>query len=94
MIISQILVNLSLLVQIINNGKLSSADHRIVTNKMAARTTVTSFIHPSNQCHIEPAKMLVKDGSRPLHKDFIYKDFLGTYIYSRYSPEKSTPGAL
>jgi isopenicillin N synthase-like dioxygenase len=75
-----LVVNISHILQVITNGKLSSADHRVVTNKMASRFTVTCSIHPSLQCHIEPSKMLVKDCSPPLYKAFIYKDFLGTYM--------------
>ncbi|CAB4321848.1 unnamed protein product [Prunus armeniaca] len=72
-------VNVGHMLQIISNGKLSSADHRVVTNNKVSRTTVTSFIHPSSTCHIEPAKALVMDFN-PLFKAFIYKDFVSTYI--------------
>ncbi|KAL4651713.1 hypothetical protein ACB092_01G180800 [Castanea dentata] len=68
-------VNVGHMIHIISNGKLSSADHRVVTNKKVARTTVTSFIHPCNNCRIEPAKVL-SDCSPPLYRDFAYKDFL------------------
>ncbi|KAL6271461.1 hypothetical protein ACE6H2_028372 [Prunus campanulata] len=72
-------VNIGHMLQIISNGKLSSAAHRVVTNNKVSRTTVTSFIHPSSTCHIEPAKALVMDFN-PLYKAFIYKDFVSTYI--------------
>ncbi|KAL4596416.1 hypothetical protein ACB092_12G162900 [Castanea dentata] len=54
--------------------------HLVVTNKKVARTTVTSFIHPSNNCRIEPAKVLLSDYSPPLYRYFVYKDFPRTYI--------------
>ncbi len=38
-------------------GKLSSADHKVVTNQKVARTKVTSFINPSKNCGIELAKV-------------------------------------
>lgn len=61
---------------VISNGKLSSAKHRVVTNENASRLTVTSFINPSDDCPIEPAKgLLVKDCSPPLYKAFTFKFF-------------------
>ncbi|XP_015891366.3 S-norcoclaurine synthase 1 [Ziziphus jujuba] len=41
-------VNIGHMLQVISNGKLRSADHRVVTNKRSARKTVTSF-NPSLQ---------------------------------------------
>ncbi|KAK4573043.1 hypothetical protein RGQ29_031139, partial [Quercus rubra] len=78
-------VNVCHMLHIIRNGKLSSADHRVVTNKKIARTTVTSFIHPSNNCRIEPAKVLLSDYSPPLYRDFVYKDFLRTYMANTHN---------
>ncbi|XP_004292203.1 PREDICTED: hyoscyamine 6-dioxygenase-like isoform X3 [Fragaria vesca subsp. vesca] len=76
-----LVVNIGHTLQIISNGKLSSAEHRVVTNRKVSRMSVASFIHPSGNCHIEPAKaLLVKNCSTPLYRDFIYKDFLSTYI--------------
>ncbi|KAA8550769.1 hypothetical protein F0562_002453 [Nyssa sinensis] len=72
-------VNIGLMLQIISNGKLKSADHRVVTNTSVTRTTVASFIHPSSDSHIEPAKVLVSKRSPPLYRAFIYKDFVITY---------------
>ncbi|PRQ25885.1 putative aminocyclopropanecarboxylate oxidase [Rosa chinensis] len=68
-------------VGIISNGKLCSAEHRVVANKKASRMTVASYINPSNNCQIEPAKaLLVKVFSPPLYRAFVYKDFLSTYV--------------
>ncbi|KAM5563521.1 hypothetical protein ABKV19_018244 [Rosa sericea] len=74
-------VNIGHTLQIISNGKLSSAEQRVVTNKKVSRMSVVSFIHPSGNCHIEPAKALLDKGcSTPLYREFIYKDFFSTYI--------------
>ncbi|KAM3760021.1 hypothetical protein ACB098_01G163100 [Castanea mollissima] len=59
--------------EITSNWKLSSADHRVVTNKEVARTTVTSFIHPCNNCRIETAKVLLSDCA-VLHSTGILSD--------------------
>ncbi|KAK9945127.1 hypothetical protein M0R45_010657 [Rubus argutus] len=48
-------VNIGHTLQIISNGKLSRAEHRVVTNKKVSRMSVVSCIHPSGNCRIEPA---------------------------------------
>ncbi|PON62606.1 Oxoglutarate/iron-dependent dioxygenase [Parasponia andersonii] len=73
-------VNIGYTLQNISNGKLRSVEHRVVTNQKVARTSVASFILPSNSCQIEPAKVLIKDTSPPLYNGFTFKDFMGTYI--------------
>ncbi|XP_061366950.1 hyoscyamine 6-dioxygenase-like [Gastrolobium bilobum] len=76
-----LVVNIGHMLQIISNGKLMSADHRVVTSKGLARTTVGCFILPSHNCHIEPAKALVVGDCVPsLYKSFEFKDFLSTYV--------------
>ncbi|KAF8401868.1 hypothetical protein HHK36_012817 [Tetracentron sinense] len=72
-------VNLGHQLQIISNGMLRSADHRVVTNSSVARTTVATFIHPSSECIIEPAKPLVKAHGSPLYRAFQYKEFNSNY---------------
>lgn len=54
-------------------------------NTSQARTTVASFIHPSNSSYIEPAKNAVNSCSPQLYKPFIYKDFLTNYIADTHS---------
>ncbi|CAK9140639.1 unnamed protein product [Ilex paraguariensis] len=73
-------VNIGHMLQIISNGKLRSADHRVVTNTSVARTTVASFIFPSSDSLVEPARPLTNKGSPPRYKAFICKDFVSTYI--------------
>ncbi|XP_052169971.1 hyoscyamine 6-dioxygenase-like [Diospyros lotus] len=72
-------VNINHMLQVISNGKLKSADHRVVTNSKAARTTVVSFILPSSDCVIEPAKSLVNEHNPALYRTFKFGDFLKTY---------------
>lgn len=72
-------VNIGYMLQIMSNGKLSSAEHRVMTNKNVARTTVTSFIYPSSNCRIGPVKTLLSDCIPPLYRDFVFKDFLSNY---------------
>ncbi|KAK2989501.1 hypothetical protein RJ640_019600 [Escallonia rubra] len=63
---------------IISNGKLKSAEHRAVTNSSEARATIATFINPSFDCIIEPAKALVNDLNPERYKPFQYKDFVST----------------
>ncbi|KAK7303746.1 hypothetical protein RJT34_14660 [Clitoria ternatea] len=75
-----LVVNIGHMLQIVSNGKLKSGDHRVMTSKEVARTTIGSFIHPSVNCQIEPAKALVDEWNPPLYMPFQYKDFLSAYI--------------
>jgi isopenicillin N synthase-like dioxygenase len=72
-------VNINHMLQIISNGKLKSADHRVVVSSNVARTTIASFIHPSLDVLIEPAKSLVSEANPPLYKCFTFEDFIPTY---------------
>ncbi|XP_052169943.1 hyoscyamine 6-dioxygenase-like isoform X1 [Diospyros lotus] len=72
-------VNINYMLQVISNGKLKSADHRVMTNSKAARTTVVSFIVPSSDCLIEPAKSLVNEHNPALYRTFRFDDFFKTY---------------
>ncbi|KAL0370451.1 UNVERIFIED_CONTAM: protein DMR6-LIKE OXYGENASE 2 [Sesamum angustifolium] len=73
-------VNIGHTLQVISNGMLRSAEHRVVTNAYVARATVTSFIQPSNDSLIRPATVLVDRCSLPLYRPFRYEEFLRTYI--------------
>ncbi|PSR94857.1 2'-deoxymugineic-acid 2'-dioxygenase [Actinidia chinensis var. chinensis] len=73
-------VNINHMLQIISNGKLKSADHRVVPSSVSARTTVVNFIRPTNDCLVGPAKsLLVKNCSPPLYKTITFGDFISTY---------------
>lgn len=82
-------VNINHKLQIISNGKLKSADHRVVTSTNFARTTVASFILPSTDILIEPAKSLISKLSPPLYKSFTSGDF--DKIYARDVHEGKDP---
>ncbi|KAK3014702.1 hypothetical protein RJ639_009632 [Escallonia herrerae] len=70
------LVNIGNQLEIISNGKLRSAEHRVVTNSSEARTTIATFINPSPDCIVEPATTLLDDHNPPHYKPFLYKDFV------------------
>ncbi|KAL1322877.1 hypothetical protein HN51_067896 [Arachis hypogaea] len=72
-------VNIGLLLQIISNGRLIGAEHRVVTNCESARTTVAYFIRPTNETIIEPAKALITLHP-PIYKSITYSDFLTIFM--------------
>ncbi|KAL0390923.1 UNVERIFIED_CONTAM: protein DMR6-LIKE OXYGENASE 2 [Sesamum calycinum] len=73
-------VNIGHALQVISNGMLRCAEHRVVTNAYVARTTVTSFIQPSNDSLIQPAALLVDRCSLPLYRAFPYDEFVRKFI--------------
>ncbi|KAI7730135.1 hypothetical protein M8C21_001423 [Ambrosia artemisiifolia] len=78
-ILSIIMVNGSssyLWMQIISNNKFKSAKHRVVTSKHETRRSIATFVNPSPNCIIEPAKILVNESEPALYKPTQYKDFV------------------
>ncbi|XAR61115.1 Hyoscyamine (6S)-dioxygenase [Bertholletia excelsa] len=73
------IININHMLQVISNGLLKSAEHRVVTNSSVARTTVVSFIHPAKDSSIEPAKSLLNERNLPLYKAFTFEDFIKHY---------------
>ncbi|CAL5357358.1 unnamed protein product [Camellia sinensis] len=61
-------INTANQLELISNGMLKSAKHRAVTNSSIARTSIVTFIAPSRECAIEPAKALVKSSNPQLFK--------------------------
>ncbi|KAM0972620.1 hypothetical protein ACFX13_016313 [Malus domestica] len=70
-----LVVNVGYQLQVISNGKLKSAEHRVVTNSSAARISAGFFVMPSHDCLIEPAATLINASNPQLYKGFPYKDF-------------------
>nr|XP_023895466.1 hyoscyamine 6-dioxygenase-like [Quercus suber] len=73
-------VNIGYPLQIISNGKLKGAEHRVVTNSNFARTTASFFINPLDETIIEPAKTLVDARNPALYRSLLYKNFLIKYV--------------
>ncbi|CAL0317328.1 unnamed protein product [Lupinus luteus] len=68
-------VNIGLLLQIISNGRLIGAEHRVVTNSSTPRTSVAYFIYPSPESIIEPSKDLVNENNAPIYKSMTFGEF-------------------
>lgn len=69
-----------MVIQIITNGMMKSAEHRAVTNKTASRTTIASFIAPTMDSLISPAPALINEKNPPLYRSFLYKEFFASFI--------------
>ncbi|KAL8548008.1 hypothetical protein ACS0TY_007342 [Phlomoides rotata] len=69
-------VNIGTQLQIISNGKVRSAEHRVVTNRKEGRTSIATFTNPSPQSIIEPAKVCVDQVNPPLYPPHSFKDFV------------------
>ncbi|KAF5937488.1 hypothetical protein HYC85_024994 [Camellia sinensis] len=82
-------INIANQLEMISNGKLKSVKHRAVTNSSIARTSIVTFISPSRECVIEPAKALVSVCSPPLFKAVRYKEFSDTYMAKTHDPNST-----
>lgn len=65
--------------RVISNGKLKSPKHRVVTHLEEARTTIGTFLVPSNDIFIEPAQALVNKSNLQLYRPYTYKEFFTTF---------------
>jgi len=72
-------VNMGYQLQVVSNGKLRSVEHRAVTNSDKARTTIVTFLSPSLDTVVEPARDLVSESNPALYRPFKFKEFLSTY---------------
>lgn len=64
----------------ISNGKFCSPIHRVMTHSEEARTTIGTFLIPSHDITIEPAKDYA--GDAPVYRGFTYKEFFNTFTGS------------
>ncbi|XP_076889482.1 hyoscyamine 6-dioxygenase-like [Bidens hawaiensis] len=69
-------VNIGNQLEIISNMKLKSAKHRVVNSTRDTRLSMATFLNPSPDCIIEPAKQLVNELEPPLYRATQYKDFV------------------
>ncbi|KAL8191945.1 hypothetical protein R6Q57_028676 [Mikania cordata] len=69
-------VNIGNQLEIISNRKLKSIEHRVVTSTHETRLSIATFVNPSPDCIIEPAKHLVNDLEPSLYTARQYKDYV------------------
>ncbi|XP_020205021.1 protein DOWNY MILDEW RESISTANCE 6 [Cajanus cajan] len=74
-------VNMGFMLQIISNGKLIGAEHRVVTNSNSSRHTIAYFINPTKETLIEPAKPLLNaTSSAPIYRSMTFGELLGNFL--------------
>ncbi|KAF7822376.1 protein DOWNY MILDEW RESISTANCE 6-like [Senna tora] len=73
-------VNVGHLLEIISNGRLIGAEHRVVTNASSGRTTVAYFINPTEETVIEPAKALINATTPPFYPSISYTQFRRDFL--------------
>ncbi|XP_076932893.1 hyoscyamine 6-dioxygenase-like [Bidens hawaiensis] len=71
--------------QVVSNGKLASAVHRVVTDSKESRTTIGVFLIPSNDVLIRPADGLV--GSSPMYRGYTYTEFFSKFTGNKCEAE-------
>ncbi|XP_058208350.1 hyoscyamine 6-dioxygenase-like [Rhododendron vialii] len=83
-------INISDQLEVISNGKLKSARHRVVTNADIARTSLVTFINPSLESIIEPEKALESASEPQLFKSFRFKEYRDIYFANLRDPNDAT----
>ncbi|PWA52177.1 Non-heme dioxygenase N-terminal domain-containing protein [Artemisia annua] len=69
-------VNIGNQLEIISNGKLRSIKHRVVTSTHETRISIATFVNPSPDCIIEPAKVLVNELEPSRYTASQYKEYV------------------
>jgi isopenicillin N synthase-like dioxygenase len=74
--------------RVISNGKLASVVHRVVTDSKESRTTIGTFLTPSNDILIKPADGLL-GSMAPMYRGYTYKEFFSTFIGNNCEAERA-----
>ncbi|XP_074306402.1 2'-deoxymugineic-acid 2'-dioxygenase-like [Silene latifolia] len=74
-----LLVTLGRQMEIVSNGILKPAEHRVIVNSQAPRTSISYFSGPSNTCIVGPAEDLTRT-MLPLYRNFRYGDFIRLHL--------------
>ncbi|KAL3518799.1 hypothetical protein ACH5RR_021388 [Cinchona calisaya] len=69
-------INIAFALEVISNGKLKSAVHRVITNSDCSRTSLANFVNIASDEMIEPAKSLISPSSPPVFRSFQFKEYL------------------
>nr|XP_043611361.1 hyoscyamine 6-dioxygenase-like [Erigeron canadensis] len=75
--------------RVISNGKLKSVVHRVVTDSKKSRTTIGTFLIPSNDILIRPADALLGSPDKPMYHGYTYKEFFSTFIGNNCEAERA-----
>uniref|UniRef100_A0A0A0K745 Fe2OG dioxygenase domain-containing protein n=2 Tax=Cucumis sativus TaxID=3659 RepID=A0A0A0K745_CUCSA len=70
------LVNLGYVFEVISNGKMKAAEHRVVTNTTTSRQSLAYGVYPENNMTIEPSKCFINEANPPHYRTLEFKDFV------------------
>ncbi|KAL6643978.1 hypothetical protein ACP70R_018744 [Stipagrostis hirtigluma subsp. patula] len=76
---SAFVVNFGLQLEVVTNGMLKSIEHRVMTNTMLARTSISTFIQPTEDCLVGPAEEFLSEDNPPHYRTHTYGDFMRIY---------------
>ncbi|KAK4273826.1 hypothetical protein QN277_017147 [Acacia crassicarpa] len=65
--------------QAVSNGVYKSVWHRAVVNAEKPRLSVASFLCPSDDALISPAKQITENGSEPIYRGFTYAEYYNKF---------------
>ncbi|PWA42077.1 Non-heme dioxygenase N-terminal domain-containing protein [Artemisia annua] len=68
-------INIGDQLEAVSNGQYKSVWHRAVVNSDKPRMSIASFLCPCNDSILSAPKELIKDGSKPVFKDFTYAEY-------------------
>jgi len=66
-------------VQIATNGLLKSVEHRAAANAAVPRTSVATFIMPTDDCLVAPAAELAAGGGGARYRAVTFREFMRVY---------------
>ncbi|GJM95580.1 hypothetical protein PR202_ga12338 [Eleusine coracana subsp. coracana] len=73
------IVNFGLQLEVVTNGLLKSIEHRAMTNVARARTSVATFIMPTQACLVGPAGEFLSEDNPPRYRTMTYGEFSRGY---------------
>lgn len=81
--LSFFIYDLSILAQVISNGKLKSVYHRVVASYVGPRISTACFLSgngsdPTRLCG--PLKELISEENPPLYRDFLLAEYTGKFM--------------
>ncbi|CAL0314710.1 unnamed protein product [Lupinus luteus] len=76
-------VNMGFMLQVITNGKLIAALHRVVTNSTISRHTIAYFMNPTEECIVEPAKPVITSTSPQKYRPLTFGQLKWNYMNKR-----------
>ncbi|KAL4588075.1 hypothetical protein LXL04_000954 [Taraxacum kok-saghyz] len=74
--------------RVISNGKLASAVHRVVTHLEKSRTTIGTFLTPSNDIMIRPVDGVLTS-QEPMYRGYTYNEFFSAFIGNNCEAERA-----